>query len=374
MAYKKKTPSGTFSYTVRRKDLLPKPLYFTFEDEREGDLYIEKLEKLLDAGVIPNGLLENKDTKSLTIKDVIKKYLLALAVSDSDQKLLSNLMKTIGSSKVSDINHEWVENWIDEYKLLKRSPTTIRHNIGALARCLDWYIKRSDSVLSLNPIRMLPKRYSTYRDGPDAVKDISRDRRISKKEENLVNEIISGKIVADKSKAIDLEDAESLKLIFNLALETAMRLREIYTLSRKQIDLRKRTIFLEKTKNGDKRQVPLTSVAIKLLAEFGIDENQSLDNDYLLFPFLKLNDKASWSTDDLKRTTDFLSSQFKRIFRYGGFGDLNFHDTRHEATSRFFERTSLGELEIAKITGHKDMRTLMRYANLRGSKLASKLW
>jgi len=54
--------------------------------------------------------------------------------------------------------------------------------------------------------------------------------------------------------------------------------------------------------------------------------------------------------------------------------DLKFHDLRHEATSRVFEKTNLLESEIMKITGHKSHRMMMRCANLRGSKLADKLW
>ena len=54
--------------------------------------------------------------------------------------------------------------------------------------------------------------------------------------------------------------------------------------------------------------------------------------------------------------------------------DLHFHDLRHEATSRIFERTTLNEIEISKITGHRDPRMLRRYANLRASNLAEKLW
>ena len=49
-------------------------------------------------------------------------------------------------------------------------------------------------------------------------------------------------------------------MMFDMALETAMRMREIYTLTRDQASLPKATIFLEKTKNGDKRQVPISSV------------------------------------------------------------------------------------------------------------------
>jgi integrase len=52
---------------------------------------------------------------------------------------------------------------------------------------------------------------------------------------------------------------------------------------------------------------------------------------------------------------------------------LRFHDLRHEATSRLYERTTLTDLQIAKITGHKTISMLARYANLRGSELALKL-
>lgn len=60
----------------------------------------------------------------------------------------------------------------------------------------------------------------------------------------------------------------ALRLVFELALESAMRLSEMYTLAREQIDIDRRTIFLEKTKNGDKRQVPITTVAGKALQEY----------------------------------------------------------------------------------------------------------
>jgi integrase len=134
-----------------------------------------------------------------------------------------------------------------------------------------------------------------------------------------------------------------------------MRLREMYTLDSGQVALQERTIFLDKTKNGDKRQVPLTSGAIAALEGYGLRKG-------LLFPW--------WSGDAgaevLRSTTSRLSRQFARIFDAAGCPEMRFHDLRHEATSRFYERTQLSDLEIAKITGHKNPKVLMRYANLRG--------
>lgn len=53
--------------------------------------------------------------------------------------------------------------------------------------------------------------------------------------------------------------------------------------------------------------------------------------------------------------------------------DLRFHDIRHEATSRFFEMGIFNPMEVAAITGHKDLKILKRYTHLRAKDLAVKL-
>lgn len=75
----------------------------------------------------------------------------------------------------------------------------------------------------------------------------------------------------------------------------------------------------------------------------------------------------------LDRLTCRVSRLYQTLFKAAGCADLHFHDLRHEAISRLFERTSLSDFEIAKISGHRTPRMLMRYANLRASALASKL-
>ena len=67
-----------------------------------------------------------------------------------------------------------------------------------------------------------------------------------------------------------------------------------------------------------------------------------------------------------------LSGAFLRLCRRLGIDDLRFHDLRHEATSRFFEK-GLNPVEVATITGHKDTKMVMRYTHLRAEDLATKL-
>ena len=70
--------------------------------------------------------------------------------------------------------------------------------------------------------------------------------------------------------------------------------------------------------------------------------------------------------------TVLLIGLWGRACKRAGIRGLRFHDLRHEATSRFFEK-GLNVMEVASITGHKDLRMLLRYTHLRAEDLAEKL-
>ena len=361
----KRFRNNAWAYTVRRKSVLPKPVHLTFKDEEEGDLYVAHLEKLLDKGIVPPEFLVSA-SKVATVRELVREYTAAVAVAQGDDRLLTIVVERDGQTLLTIVDYAWCENWVADMKRVRNlSPSTIRHYVGALARCMDWGIRKG--YLTTNPLRLLPKRYATYTEADAVVAekriDQHRDRRLSVEEEKRVRAILAGEKPEGRQRPFDLPHQKALNCLFELALETAMRLREMYTLDSAQVSIKDRTIFLDKTKNGDKRQVPLSSVAVAILKRYGRKKG-------LLFPWWE----GKPDKRELERTTSLLSRQFARIFHAAGCPDLRFHDLRHEATSRFYERTQLSDLEIAKITGHKDPKVLMRYANLRGSNLAGKLW
>ena len=51
---------------------------------------------------------------------------------------------------------------------------------------------------------------------------------------------------------------------------------------------------------------------------------------------------------------------------------ITFHDLRHEATSRFFEK-GLNPMQVSAITGHKTLQMLRRYTHLKPEDLAKML-
>jgi len=65
-----------------------------------------------------------------------------------------------------------------------------------------------------------------------------------------------------------------------------------------------------------------------------------------------------------------ISHAFERICPAAGVEGLTFHDLRHEATSRLFEK-GLNPMEVTAVTGHKTLQMLKRYPHLRAEDLVA---
>lgn len=356
-----------FQLRVSHK-LLPKDFWATFDTREAAEQYGRQLEALLAQGVVPVSLLERGKVGQpiWTIQRCVAEYLRANSVPDSDTRLLDTVLVTLGSQRTDVLNYDWAEAWIRSMKLDHNlAPSTIRHRHGALARCFDWMVRKHSEIMAQNPLRLLKRGFATYNEsegellakrGASARIDDERNRRLDDDEEARI-----------LSELVNVHE----RVFFVTVLETAMRMRETYTLQASQVKLPMRTIALDRSKNGDSRQVPLSSTVVEVLREYITSHRAAIDaRDGRLFPFWS----GEHSPDVLKATTSDLSARFARIFERAGAPDLHFHDLRHEATCRLYIRTKLTDVQIAKITGHRDLRMLKRYASLRGSDLAAHLW
>ena len=71
-------------------------------------------------------------------------------------------------------------------------------------------------------------------------------------------------------------------------------------------------------------------------------------------------------------TYEGIHQSYVRACRRASITGLTFHDLRHEATSRLFEK-GLNPMQVAAITGHKTLQMLKRYTHLRAEDLAKLL-
>ena len=156
------------------------------------------------------------------------------------------------------------------------------------------------------------------------------------------------RLLPDEEKRLLAECSPALRSIVLLALETGMRRGELQKLLWKDVDLIKCTAQLFDTKNGEDRTIPLSSRAIATL--------KALPRN--------INGKVFPGVD--------ISHSFTATCRRAGIEDLRFHDLRHEATSRFFEK-GLNPMQVSAITGHKTLQMLKRYTHLRAEDLAKML-
>lgn len=403
--YRARDPDDPLGKTqgIVKHTLLEKPFTRTFDSRAEAEEYCGQLQQALDAGIVPAGVARLLTTGAhvsgpQTLLVAAREYEQAVALKPHDSDTLSSLLRTeyagtrLSQTRTRAVTREWVEGFVKDLKLAGHlAPGTIKKRVGCLRRLFQWLVNNRPGTVAVNPFSALPRNYGAYTEpekralrhaGVEALpEDRERDRRLTTEEEEAVRLVLSGHVRPDRERAPDLKDRAELLLLFTLAVETAMRLREMYTLTSDQIDLVKRTIFLDKTKNGDSRQVPLSTVACAALAAYSDSIAVKLGavgkkgvrrrGGQLLFPILF---DGSDDVKMLNKATSRISRRFGWLFAYAGIEGLRFHDLRHEATARFYERTDLTDVQIARITGHKDLRMLRRYASLRGSDLAPRLW
>ncbi len=131
--------------------------------------------------------------------------------------------------------------------------------------------------------------------------------------------------------------------VIRFALATCARRGEIAGLTWKHVNMSNRTMRLVDTKNGTDRSVPLSTAAMAVL------ENLPRHIDGSVFGMTEMQ----------------ITKIMRRVTKNAGIDGLTFHDLRHEAISRLFERTRLTERQIAQISGHKTAQMLWRYAHLR---------
>lgn len=145
---------------------------------------------------------------------------------------------------------------------------------------------------------------------------------------------------------------QEMAVAFMLAIETGMRAGELCSLHWSEIT--ERAAHLDKTKNYDERYVPLSRRAVELFEALrGRDETT-------VFTF---------STASLD--TMFRKARLEAAKKIPALSTLHFHDTRHEACTRLSKKLTV--LELARVIGHRDLKSLLIYYNPTPEELAAKL-
>jgi len=371
--------SGKWQLRVVHK-LLPKPFFDTFANEAEARAYGVQLETLLDRGVVPVELLESgKRGDNPLLSSLIDASLSDASIAPSDRATLELLKKALGAVRLLSVNAAWADAWVVKMKLEQYlAPGTIRKRVESLARVLDHHWRLRAGTAPANPLRMMPRGYSlaTEREAAQlaetqrAVKrDVQRDRRLLPDELARIRSALAGEKRAGRERALDVDDA--FTLLFELIVNSGIRLSEAYSLRAENVDTARWVLRLAGSKGhrgaAKPRVVPLVPELRTTLAA------RCRDRVGLVFPF--------WdgTPEDKRLATGRLSARFATLFDFAQVPDCTEHDMRHEATCRWVEmrdaagRWVFSEIEICKIMGWSDFKMMLRYASLRGEDLSARL-
>lgn len=166
-------------------------------------------------------------------------------------------------------------------------------------------------------------------------------------------------------------NSRELASFLRLALATTMRRGELHALRWENVNLQARTAWLppEVTKTKKGRDVPLSKAAIEALRDIGQRKTGPV------FHFDAHTYTRAWRRAATRARKRYLAECEK----LGSEPDPHFlvdarlHDLRHEGASRYAEKKRFNTLELAAITGHKDLRMLKRYVHPDARELAKRM-
>lgn len=334
--------SGKKSYLVRVKNINK-----SFKVREHAKAYERELLRANERGEIDQ---LDRITQGTKVSEVIEEFKLkklpTLARGGVDKlALLDRISEEFGNSTVAALRGPLINRWTDRLTAAGLSGHTVNHHLNCLSSLVDFSRRRMGVHVPENPVRLV--------DRPQVSR--ARDRRLRDGEFEYLS-----KAANDPTAAIGLPQ------ILILAVETSMRLGELISLRWDLIDLKRQTAHLPNTKNGESRTIALSIAALAALN--GLPRRL----DGRVFGWAAIDSFQKPWQRCVRRAKAYYERDYGQNKSEGFLVDFRFHDLRHEATSRLFEK-GLGVMDVASMTGHKSFSMLKRYTHIDASRLAQKL-
>jgi integrase len=309
---------------------------------RQSKTFNTKSEATFWAASIEQEILSGKrgDIPNKTFGELLQRY--AEKVSPTKRgaewevhRINAFLRDPISTVMLCDLSANHFSDWRDR-RLLSVSAGSVLREINILSHALNTAI-RDWGWLKVNPL-------SGIRRPPEP---LPRGRLITDIE---IERLLLALGYDHDVRPVGVSARVGAAMLF--AIETAMRAGEIACLTWDRVDIEKRTAKLIETKNGMKRDVPLSMEAIRIINQLRNDTESDLGNIFGL-------------------TTRQIDVNFRKAKSRAMVDDLHFHDTRHLAITRLSKK--LDVLSLARMVGHKDLRQLQIYFNLSAEDMAKNL-
>lgn len=312
-----------------------------FASRRDAEAWARLQESEMDRGVY----LDRTEAERTTLSDLLERYLAevtplkksALSETTRIKRLLRE--EDLCCFKLTALTPRLLAEYRDR-RLGDVSGSSVNRELSLISHVLNTATREWELPIS-NPVRVIRK----------AKENPGRERRLTKDEEAR---LLAQLEPSSRTERGMFESGGTqnpwIKPIVLFALETGMRRGEILSLTWSNVDISKRVARLTDTKNGEGRSVPLT-----------------LKSKALLECLPRSIDGRVFAT-----SAEAVKLAFARAVERAQIVDFHFHDLRHEAISRLFEK-GLNVMEVASISGHKTLQMLKRYTHLSSESLLSRI-
>ena len=245
----------------------------------------------------------------------------------SEALILKALMNRFGGLQINRIGQADIAQLRDELLQTGRSGTTVGHYLNAVSKVfqmlkVEWNLDVTNPVTGIKRPRPNPPRIV-----------------------RLSREAIDALLQSCEAASEPL-----LAPIVRVALETGMRRGEILNLQWKDIDQKRRRIYINRSKNGLSRCIPASRWVLEVF------EGLQKTNASSVFPI-----GAESMRKHYERAVCRARSQWPGKSD-NPFTNLTFHDLRHVALSRLSDK-GLNVIELAEISGHRTLAMLRRYTH-----------
>jgi integrase len=240
----------------------------------------------------------------------------------SKKYMVKQLVSRFINFKLSQFNTNIVEEFQTERLNKGNKPATANRLLAAIkhmfTKACEWEMITEETLKRVHKVKFLQENNK-------------RLRYLTKEEcQSLIN-------ACDKH----------LKPIVIAALNTGMRRGEIFSLNWNNIDLKHGFILLEKTKNGDRREIPINDTLKRTLQGLA----RRLD-----VPSVFYDHSTGKPYTDIKHS-------FTSACRRAGILDFRFHDLRHTFASHLI-MAGVDITTVKELLGHKTLTMTLRYAHL----------
>ncbi|WP_428484600.1 site-specific integrase [Rhodopila sp.] len=308
----------------------------TFDTEAEARVWADREEVRVAAGA--TAAVIRATPSSLTVAALFERYAREVSPTKRGERWEVIRLRAIAPAfpmLAIEVDGATMAEWRDR-RLKSVSPATVNRELSLISTVFTRAIKEWRLPLPANPVHQViwPS------------KPRGRRRRVSDAERAAIIHELGWDGTSEPN------DIRSwIAWSFCLALETMMRQGELLALTWGHIHIGRKFCHLPHTKNGHERNVPLSSRAVALLNLLTIGR-------------------------DGQRVIPVEAGTFGAYFREAVKGatieDLHFHDTRREALTRAATKIT-NVAELARASGHRELRSLMVYFEPDVTEIAEKL-